>query len=312
MAESEYLRRPDARPHLKVMECLRKWDPIGVFAVGSNWPQDEYDGYSGHIVTMLDAGVDAKSLAKHLRHLAEDNMGCRCDMAKTKAIAEELVDYWRNLMLSAHYEGLMNPSPQIRRQTVVNVLTLFSLIVGLGLDIAALLHTGYGGPFWYAAIVTLGPTLILLLLISLLDAPRSWRWDGCGVRSLLPVGVCLAALVLLVPAVAAGRLIRNVRFTINRPSYEAVVRMLGDDKIAIGSQPTPFELPREYASLAYTAYAEKDSNGLLSVVFYYGVGFPVKHAAYLYRSRGTFEEWDRARDWARWTRIDEHWYRISD
>jgi hypothetical protein len=97
MPESEYLKRPDAQPHLKVMECLRKWDPIGVFSIDSDWPKDEYDGYSGPIVRMLDAGISAKDLAKHLRGLAEKNMGCQCDRAKTMEIAEELVAYWKQI-----------------------------------------------------------------------------------------------------------------------------------------------------------------------------------------------------------------------
>ena len=97
MEDSEYLKRPDAQPHLKVMEALRKWDPIGVFSIGSDWPKDEYDGYSGPIVRMLDAGIDAKALAKHLRRLAEKNMGCRCDRAKTMEMAEELVEFWKQL-----------------------------------------------------------------------------------------------------------------------------------------------------------------------------------------------------------------------
>jgi hypothetical protein len=94
MSESEYLKRSDATRHLKVMECLRKWDPIGVFDDDSDWSKDEYDGYSGQIVLMLDAGVDVKFLAKHLRGLAENNMQVGCDAAKTMTIAQELVEYW--------------------------------------------------------------------------------------------------------------------------------------------------------------------------------------------------------------------------
>jgi hypothetical protein len=107
-------------------------------------------------------------------------------------------------------------------------------------------------------------------------------------------------------------LIRNVSFKISRPQYEAAVRLIADGKPSVGNQPTPVILPPQYASLAYAGFAERDSNGVLSVVFYYGRAFPVKHSAYLYRSRGTFEQWQHAGDWTRWTRLDEHWYRISD
>ena len=64
--DSEYLHRPDVQGHLKIMELLRKWDPIGVYYPGSDCPLDEYDGYSATIVRMLDAGVSEKELFKHL------------------------------------------------------------------------------------------------------------------------------------------------------------------------------------------------------------------------------------------------------
>jgi hypothetical protein len=32
--ESEYLKRPDAMGHLKVLEVLRRWDPLGEFYYG--------------------------------------------------------------------------------------------------------------------------------------------------------------------------------------------------------------------------------------------------------------------------------------
>ena len=51
MSKSEYLKRPDAQGHLKVMELLRKWDPIGVITKEN---QDEYDMYSADIVRLLD------------------------------------------------------------------------------------------------------------------------------------------------------------------------------------------------------------------------------------------------------------------
>ena len=93
--ESEYLRRPDAAGHLKVLECLRKWDPIGVFEIDLNWPKDEYDGYSATIVRLLDAGMSTEDLIKHLREIVEQNMGSTCNVEKTSAIAHELVEFWK-------------------------------------------------------------------------------------------------------------------------------------------------------------------------------------------------------------------------
>lgn len=88
--DSEYVRRPDAKGHLKVMELLRNWDPIGVIS-GQN--QDEYDGYSPAIVRMLDAGISERELYRHLKRLVK-HMGIRCDRTKTKRMARDLVAFW--------------------------------------------------------------------------------------------------------------------------------------------------------------------------------------------------------------------------
>ncbi len=53
---------------------LRRWDPIGVM-VGEGSPEDEYDSYAPHIVTMLQAGASADDLAAHLQHVRTVVMG---------------------------------------------------------------------------------------------------------------------------------------------------------------------------------------------------------------------------------------------
>jgi len=88
---SEYMRRPDAKGHLKVMELLRKWDPIGVISENN---QDEYDTYAPPIVRMLDAGIPENELFKHLQHIVTDGMGVPCDKKHTREISHELVAFW--------------------------------------------------------------------------------------------------------------------------------------------------------------------------------------------------------------------------
>ena len=92
--ESDYVRRPDAQGHLRVMELLRKWDPIGVLD-DPDWPKDEYDGYSVAIVHMLDAGASDKELYMHMRGLVTGNMGISCNEKKTREIASELTGFWK-------------------------------------------------------------------------------------------------------------------------------------------------------------------------------------------------------------------------
>jgi hypothetical protein len=89
--DSEYLRRPDAKGHLKVMALLRDWDPIGVISARN---QDEYDGYATTIVRSLDSGVSERELFQFMEKLVTEHMGISCDKRKTMRIAHELVTFW--------------------------------------------------------------------------------------------------------------------------------------------------------------------------------------------------------------------------
>lgn len=92
MSKSEYLKRPDAQGHLKVMELLRKWDPIGVITKEN---QDEYDMYSADIVRLLDRGCSADDLAAVLAKVQKEHMGLTPNAAHDASIASELVGWWR-------------------------------------------------------------------------------------------------------------------------------------------------------------------------------------------------------------------------
>lgn len=92
MAESEYLRMPQNQAHLKVMEVLRRWDPIGVI---SDTNQDEYDAYSVPIVRMLDAGATADQVMDYMRWVVIERMEIGFDEPRSRSCAEELVAYWR-------------------------------------------------------------------------------------------------------------------------------------------------------------------------------------------------------------------------
>jgi hypothetical protein len=93
MSEPDYLKRADAKGHLKVMAMLRKWDPIGVISSGN---QDEYDSYSPQIVRLLDHGCTAEELAAHLDQLVTDQMRLIVDHKRDLEIAKELVLWWKD------------------------------------------------------------------------------------------------------------------------------------------------------------------------------------------------------------------------
>ena len=93
--ESEYLRIPEAKGHLKVMALLRKWDPIGVLD-DPEWSDDEYNMYAAPIVRMLDAGISEKELFDHMRRIVQERMEISCDKKKTEQTAHELVEFWKD------------------------------------------------------------------------------------------------------------------------------------------------------------------------------------------------------------------------
>ena len=92
--KSEYLRRPDAKGHMKVLELLRKWDPIGVICKDN---QDEYASYAPRIIRLLDAGCTAKQLTQELYRIKTQHMGLKRSWFKTreKEISKELVTWWK-------------------------------------------------------------------------------------------------------------------------------------------------------------------------------------------------------------------------
>ena len=93
MVNSDYLRRPDVQGHLKVMEVLREWDPIGVICESN---QDEYDMYSAHIVRMLDADATVDDLLQHMRWIVHERMGMSYfDEPHSRSCAEKLTEFWK-------------------------------------------------------------------------------------------------------------------------------------------------------------------------------------------------------------------------
>jgi hypothetical protein len=91
---SDYFKRLDVQGHLKVKEALRKWDPIGVYAGDSDWPDDEYDSYSGPVVSLLDSGAPKERILQYLRDICENHISLSFDRPKTEKIIEELITYW--------------------------------------------------------------------------------------------------------------------------------------------------------------------------------------------------------------------------
>lgn len=92
---SDYLKRPDVQGHLKVMEVLREWDPIGV-RPNDGGPSDEYDSYSAPLVTMLDRDDSVDQIVAWLERISLEHIGMpRFDEEHTRKLMSDLHTWWK-------------------------------------------------------------------------------------------------------------------------------------------------------------------------------------------------------------------------
>jgi hypothetical protein len=97
------------------------------------------------------------------------------------------------------------------------------------------------------------------------------------------------------------------------PRYATVVQQMETGQIVVLNTPTRVVLSGKEAELAYAVWADKATNGTLTVTFFVGGGFPVKHWGYLYRSSGENppEEWWIKSYWMG-RRLNDKWFYIFD
>jgi hypothetical protein len=69
------------------------WDPIGVSGVPQ--ARDEYDGYVGGVVSLLESGAGEQFICAHLTRIADENMGLPDRKEESARAASVLVD-WRD------------------------------------------------------------------------------------------------------------------------------------------------------------------------------------------------------------------------
>lgn len=58
----------------EIRELWREWDPIGVMD-DPNCPRDEYDGYLGPSLRLLERGAPTEQIAGYLRYVVGEYMG---------------------------------------------------------------------------------------------------------------------------------------------------------------------------------------------------------------------------------------------
>jgi hypothetical protein len=185
-----------------------------------------------------------------------------------------------------------------------------TICTGAALDIVLFLFAFKPNVLWQFLSILLFFVMLVILIADLVFIPHQWK--RYRFKAFLPFCAASLFLVIIPPSMISGYLLQDHLFRSRIPQYEAVLEMMMDGSIDVGDELRLIELPPEYSSLASRTMAQKDSNGILTVEFIIGGGFPVKHSGYLFRSEGKLQDWEHAARWPRRLKIDEHWYRISD
>jgi hypothetical protein len=146
------------------------------------------------------------------------------------------------------------------------------------------------------------------VIISIVCAFSEWRqrrWI-----SLLPFGTCVLSVVV------CGAIVRPIRqaiFVWSLPSYEGVVQQMESGSIPVSATLSRVPQAESKARLTYGVFAQKGTNGVLTVEFLTECGFPVKHSGYLYCSSGVIALGSDAD--SRWPIRHEEkpkWFYVSD
>jgi hypothetical protein len=66
---------------------ISEWDPIGCGV-----PEDEYDSYIPAVYRLMQSRAGAEALASHLEKLETESMGLRADPARSRRVAQMLLD----------------------------------------------------------------------------------------------------------------------------------------------------------------------------------------------------------------------------
>ena len=150
----------------------------------------------------------------------------------------------------------------------------------------------------------------IIVLIDLVSIPFLWRNNRA--RALMPFGTALLFIALLIPSNLLGMQARMLKFRMQKPKYEKVIELMELGEIPVSNGIGRVDIPPEYSHPAYAIIADRDTNGVLSVEFLIGGGFPVKHTGFLYRSDDNPKKWKHITRWPRVIKTERCWYRISD
>jgi hypothetical protein len=125
-------------------------------------------------------------------------------------------------------------------------------------------------------------------------------------RSLFPV-----SLIAVICSLGCSGSDSEAKFRLSLPDYERIVQLMESGSIHV---PAPFgevQLSAQDAHLAQNVFAGRDTNGVLTVMFFTRSGFPALHSGYMYRSSGEAGP-DFAARWPGLEKVTNKWFYISN
>lgn len=138
-------------------------------------------------------------------------------------------------------------------------------------------------------------------------------WEDYGSKATIPFVIGILSLFVVVESGKVGHKIRLNVFNKRLPQYEDAVQMVENTITNEYLRWSGERIPKEFRHLAYLISARRKKDVLI-VNFLWGGGFPVKHTAFVYISDGRLpgKGTDFRKDWPHCTRINEHWFKVSD
>lgn len=134
------------------------------------------------------------------------------------------------------------------------------------------------------------------------------RWREYALQNLVS---CLLIILTFPLAVLGGQAIRTAVFSHEIGRWHNAVAWVATHSKP--NQESRIELPSLYSDLAYGVHYRHDDACGLTIDFFWGAGFPVKHTV---RRYAVDPEWINIKEcqtgWSRGRMISERWYELSD
>jgi len=160
------------------------------------------------------------------------------------------------------------------------------------------------GLVFLGILISLG--FLAVTVLGLVRAFTEWRQRRW--RAILPLAACVLAVLIFMPL---ERLITHAVFDWSLPSYEAVVRRVESGSIPSSAKTSDITQAAREARLAYGVFAQKDPNGVVTVMFFTESGFPALHSGYMYSSSGEPASGFESR-WPTVEKVKSNWFYISN